>query len=149
MGKLLIQGKQFIDFPDSLSAYGFGRFFLGNSRWNGIYKVPAGVYPTESMSLAGNLLITSIAVRLQNSRIPFEELSGKTAVSAGVIFVNPNLTSVLHELAIGIHPHVRLGLVLPAFFIQYLDWRFVCMDYRLFQKLCVHAIYQRHKPVFC
>ena len=122
---------------------------MGNSRWNGIYKVPAGVYPTESMSLAGNLLITGIAVRLQNSRIPFEELSGKTAVSAGVIFVNPNLMSVLHELAIGIHPHVRLDLILPSFFIQYLDWHFVCMDYRLIQKLCVHAIYQRHKSVFC
>ena len=105
------------------------------------------MHPTEGVFLAGNLLITGIAVCLQDALISLKELSGKAAVPAGMVFVNPNLTSVLHELAIGIHPHVRLGLILPSFFIQYLDWRFVCMDYRLIQKLCVHAIYQRHKPV--
>ena len=34
---------------NDLPAYGFGCFFLGNSRWNSIYKVLAGICPTECM----------------------------------------------------------------------------------------------------
>ena len=125
--QVFIQREQLINPFERLPADGIGNLVLVQSWRDCPHEVPAAMDPAECMLLAGNLLISAIAIRLKDSMESFEEICGKTAASALMILIDADLMIWL-VLAIGEHPHVRLCGVLPFFLIEHLNRSLIRMN---------------------
>ena len=125
--QVFIQREQLINPFERLPADGIGNLVLVQSRRDCLHEVPAAMDPAECMFLAGNLLVSVVAIRLKDSMESFEEICGKAAVSARVILIDAALMIWL-VLAIGEHPHVRLRGVLPFFLTEHLNRRLIRMN---------------------
>src|SRR5574344_121595 len=104
--------------------------------------------PAECVCLTGNLLVSAVAICLEDSMESFQKIRSEVATPARMVFIDTNLPVHL-ILSVSVHPHERLRSVLPVLLVEHLDWRFICMDDRQLQQVHMHPLHYGHEPVFC
>src|SRR5574344_570343 len=104
--------------------------------------------PAECVCLTGNLLVSAVAICLEDSMESFQKIRSEAAVPARMVLIDTNLPVHL-ILSVSVHPHERLRSVLPVLLVEHLDWRFIRMNDWQLQQIHMHSLYYRHEPVFC